>query len=242
MSDTQHEFYIRSASDDEARGPFTFDQLAQLAVRGQLTRDMLYYEAESEQWVAIGGNTAISSRLFSRAAASPPPGARQRADKDDEAGTSSGDGNAAAPASLAASPSLPRRPACIALLLAGALALVLPFFITPAAPADSASGIAKILTHPFVLLGAIDLVLAFAVLAAGVSSSLGKIIRLRAAVGLGFLGSLFWLQEQPAALGAALLAAAGLWFATFAATRRGLAFAATAGLAGIVFLAYCLAS
>jgi hypothetical protein len=209
MSDTQHEFYIRSVSDDEARGPFTFDQLAQLAARGQLTRDMLYYEAESEQWAAIGGNAAISARLFPGAAASPPP---------------------------------PRRAACTALLLAGALALVLPFFITPPAPADSASGIAKILTQPFVLFGAIDLVLALAVFGAGVNSALGKVIRLRVAVGLGFLGALFWLQEQPAALVAALLAAAGLWSATFAATRRGLALAATAGLAGIVFLAYCLAS
>jgi hypothetical protein len=131
---------------------------------------------------------------------------------------------------------------CAALLFASALALVLPFFFAASSAQDSASGFEKILTQPFVLFGAIDLVLALAVLAAGAGSAIGKIIRLRAALGLGFLGALFWLQAQPLALAAAALAALGVWFASFAAARRGLAFAATAGLAGVALLAYCLAN
>jgi hypothetical protein len=211
MSANQHEYYIRSAAEDEARGPFTFAQLARLASDGQLTRDILYYEAESERWMPIGKNETLSADLFPGTAAPP-------------------------------SPALPRRPVCMALLLAGALALVPPFLFAPAPDAGGASGLAKILTHPFALFGVIDLVLGVAVLAAGMTPALGKILRLRAALGLGFLGALFWLQEQPEALAAAGVAATGLWFATFAATRRSLALAATAGLAGIVFLAYCLAS
>ncbi|MDR0901341.1 MAG: DUF4339 domain-containing protein, partial [Opitutaceae bacterium] len=105
MSANQHEFYIRSASEDEARGPFTLAQLAGLAAGGQLARDTLYYEADSEQWAAIGGNAALCASLFPEAAAlggaaasdgaaaSPPPDARMRAGRD---GKGAGDGEAAA--------------------------------------------------------------------------------------------------------------------------------------------------
>ncbi len=216
MPDSQHEYYIRSASEDEARGPFTIDQLARLASAGQLARDTLYYAAEREQWVPFGENGPLSAELFSGAE---PPVA--------PAGTSPG----------GSSPSLPRRAVCAGLLLAGALALAPPFLF-----AGGEAGISKIITHPFALLGAIDLVLALAAGAAGISAMLAKIIRLRAALGLGFMGALFWLQAQPEALVVAVPATAGLWFATFAATRRGLALAATAGLAGVVSLAYFLAS
>ncbi|MDR2674164.1 MAG: DUF4339 domain-containing protein [Opitutaceae bacterium] len=349
MSANQHEFYIRPASDDEARGPFDLDQLARLAACGQLSADMLYYNAAREQWLPIGENAFLSARLFREAeesaaaavptAAAPTPAAPPPAvptpppappaaaaavpppEKRRDAASTLGAPlppapptpaslppavptpaalppavspppppppaplpPAAAAAPLPAAPlppavppapvpavlpaplppaapaaeavcrgrGLPRRAVCAALLLAGAAALVPPFFLDASAGGGGTffsagggdgGGLAGILTHPFVLFGAIDFVLAFAVVIAGAACgpALGRLIRLRAALGLGFLGALFWLQARPAALAAAGLAAAGLWFATFAATRRGLAFAAAAGLAGGVFLACCLA-
>ena len=41
------EFYIRNASETEARGPFNLEQMVSLAEAGQVTADTLYYEAAS---------------------------------------------------------------------------------------------------------------------------------------------------------------------------------------------------
>ena len=50
------EFYIREASEAEARGPFNQEQLVSLAETGQLTVDTLWYDPAVEDWAAIGTN------------------------------------------------------------------------------------------------------------------------------------------------------------------------------------------
>ncbi|MDR0352957.1 MAG: DUF4339 domain-containing protein, partial [Opitutaceae bacterium] len=135
MSATQHEFYIRSASDDEAHGPFTFDQLARLAAHGQLAHDLLYYEAESEQWMPIDGNATLSARLFSisDATASPPPLAHPRADTHGAADA------AIASAAAATSPSsIPPTAAASAAVALASRALAAASS-NPGAPATTAS-------------------------------------------------------------------------------------------------------
>jgi len=43
------EFYIRHASETEARGPFSLEQLVSLAETGSVTVETLYYDATTEQ-------------------------------------------------------------------------------------------------------------------------------------------------------------------------------------------------
>jgi len=64
------EIYIRSESETEARGPFNLEQLVSLADTGQVTAETLFYDANTEQWSAIGSNeeatrlTGINTRKY----------------------------------------------------------------------------------------------------------------------------------------------------------------------------------
>ena len=58
------EFYIREGSETEARGPFNLEQLVSLADAGQVTVETLYYDAGTEQWVAVGTSTEIKAAIF----------------------------------------------------------------------------------------------------------------------------------------------------------------------------------
>ena len=58
------EFYIRNASETEARGPFTIEQLVSLAEAGQVTADTLYYDANAERWLALGSDLTIKAAIF----------------------------------------------------------------------------------------------------------------------------------------------------------------------------------
>ncbi len=58
------EFYIRSETETEARGPFSLDQVASLADAGQVTAETLYYDATTEEWVAVGANAEVKAAVF----------------------------------------------------------------------------------------------------------------------------------------------------------------------------------
>src|SRR5262245_53214568 len=58
------EFYIRNASETEAHGPFTQEQLVSLAEAGKVDQQTLYYEAGTEQWIAIGANAELKATVF----------------------------------------------------------------------------------------------------------------------------------------------------------------------------------
>ncbi|EIP97625.1 hypothetical protein OpiT1DRAFT_02072 [Opitutaceae bacterium TAV1] len=58
------EFYIRQPSEEEARGPYTLEQMTSLAENGEVTRETLYYEAATEQWVATGDNPDLAEILY----------------------------------------------------------------------------------------------------------------------------------------------------------------------------------
>src|SRR5471032_588858 len=58
------EFYIRAATENEARGPFNHEQLVTLAANGQIDAATLFYDAGSEQWVAFGTNAELMAAVF----------------------------------------------------------------------------------------------------------------------------------------------------------------------------------
>ena len=59
-----HEFYIREASETEARGPFNLEQLTSLAETGQLSFETLWYDPSVEDWAAIGASDELRNALF----------------------------------------------------------------------------------------------------------------------------------------------------------------------------------
>lgn len=58
------EFYIRRPSEDEAYGPYTLEQMTSLAENNEISPEVLYYEASTEQWTAIQDNESLMEALF----------------------------------------------------------------------------------------------------------------------------------------------------------------------------------
>jgi hypothetical protein len=96
----------------------------------------------------------------------------------------------------------------------------------------------KAVQHPLIFLGLLDLVCAV-LLGLGMVA-IYPFIRFRAAFGLGFLGLLFWLQDQPHLALSAAAASLGMYFCTVFLSYLPIAFAVLLGLGGIGSLAYFL--
>ena len=59
------EFYIRQATETDARGPYNLEQLMSLAETGFVTPETLYYDTISECWAVIDDTLQVtSSRWF----------------------------------------------------------------------------------------------------------------------------------------------------------------------------------
>ena len=58
------EYYVREASETEARGPFNLEQLVSLAETGQVTFETLWYDSTVEDWAAIGATDELRNALF----------------------------------------------------------------------------------------------------------------------------------------------------------------------------------
>jgi hypothetical protein len=98
----------------------------------------------------------------------------------------------------------------------------------------------KFLEHPLVILGAFDLFLTV-MLSLGVVT-LYPLVRFRAALGLGFLGFIFFAHGQSSSLMLLLLGSAGLYLSTVFVGYVTVGAAALAGLAGMGLLAWRMLS
>jgi hypothetical protein len=58
------EFYIRKEGDEDSRGPFTLEQLASLVEAGQIDRQTFYYDSLAEKWVELQSNLDLITSLF----------------------------------------------------------------------------------------------------------------------------------------------------------------------------------
>jgi len=90
----------------------------------------------------------------------------------------------------------------------------------------------------FIFLGLFDIFLGVRV--SFIQTRIALVIRLRAALGLGFLGALCWLTTAIPALVFAVIASVCLWLSTVLSGRRALFIDAIAGLAALAGFAYCL--
>jgi len=242
------EFYVRAATETDARGPFTLEQLTTLAEAGQVTPETLYYDATSEQWATIESNHEVKASLF--------PEKKRLKVKSRELPKNLGNEKGSKPITvddmLAAAegktddtsdksdPMIMHLRAAriglwavIALLLLSCASLMLA---PPAIDLLVAKNFARLFSHPFALLGAIDLVLA---LLLGLQMvTIYPFVRFRALLGLGFLGFVFWSQAQTVPIVAVAMASVGMYFCTIFITYLPLAVALAVGFSGAIGFAY----
>jgi hypothetical protein len=241
------EFYIRSASETDARGPFTIEQLVSLAEAGQVVPETLFYEATTEQWIAIGDDSDLRAQVFPEkkklTIRREPRISGLNKPKEDEAPLEVEDMLAAAEGRTSDtkdkrfSLNMVERCAkigtyvCIITLLIACAEEILPsidILVDFSLP--------KLIARPEVFLGFVDLFLSV-VLTLGVVS-LYPVIRARAMVGLGFLGLIYYVQGQPLHLGAAAAGCIGLYLSTIFLSYIPLFISTVLAIGGMGGLAY----
>ncbi len=241
------EFYIRNASETEARGPFTHEHLISLAETGQITKETLYYDAGKEQWTPISDNAELTAVAFPEKAALKLKGKTKLKTvnlPDSNAAPISVDDMLAAAEGRTPDtqdrldPMIARERAaaiglyaCIVLLVISAAALMLPSIdiLTNFDPL-------ALLQHPLALLGGFNLALALLLILQVTQAY--PFIRFSAALGVGLVGFLLWSQGQIMPLAAFAVGSAGLYFCTVFVNFVGIGLAAGLGLAGMLGYAF----
>lgn len=243
------EFYIRNPSDTEARGPFNLEQLSSLAENGQVTDETVYYDAEAEKWVSVGADAELKALLFP---AKKKLGLKAKEDikslnviRESVPPIEVGDMLAAAEGrtedtkdkkdlseELARAANLGMY-CCTAALLVSGLALVAPSIDTIVA-----GNYPKLLTQPFAILGAIDLLIFLALMLQAVQ--IYPFVRFRAALGAGFLGLFFYTQGDPQTAAAAITGSVGLYFSTVFTNLAAVILAMVLALGGMGYFAFRL--
>lgn len=241
------EFYIRNASETEAHGPFTQEQLVSLAEAGKVDPQTLYYEAGSEQWVTIGANAELKATVF-------PEKRRLTIKPKDRVESVNAAADMAPPLSvddmLAAAEgrtaetrdkrdkniaferaALIGRHACTAMLFLSMAGLLVPS-IEQLVSFDTT----YLVSQPFVYFGLFDLFLTFMLGLGAVSTY--PLVRFRCALGVGFLGIIFWCQGQIVPVITLTAGAIGLYLSTVFVSYFALALSSSIGLAGMLAFAY----
>ena len=243
------EIYIRNENETEARGPFNLEQLTSLLDSGQLNLETLYYEATTEQWVAIGASAEMKAALFpekkklvvkakenlktlNTASDSRPPITVDEMLAAAE-GRTNETGDKRDPVIAMARAAAIGAWSAIGMMVIAATGEILPSidFVLAFDPA-------LLLEHPLLILGACDLVLAI-LLGLGMVT-LYPVVRFRAALGLGFLGFLFYTQGLNLPLLAVCAGSSGLYLCTVSVSLIPVLFASLLGLAGMAGTTYFL--
>jgi hypothetical protein len=240
------EFYVRGVNDNEARGPFTLEQLVSLAEAGQVTQETYYYDQASEQWLLLASNPEMKAALWpekrrlgfkqmefkpvneEKTDSAPPITVQQFLDAA-EGKTEDTKGKKDKNVIMMNASMWGTRSAAL-ISVASAVALALPGI-----DALTAMDWGKIVQMPTLLLGVVDAVI-------GLLLFLGVIqiypfVRFRAVFGLGFLGFLFMTQGQLTPMIAVAAGSVGLYFSTIFLSYVPLGVAALLGLGGMAMLA-----
>lgn len=241
------EFYVRQESETDARGPFNLEQLGSLAENGQISPETLYYEMDHEQWMPIAGNPGLRTALF-------PDQEKLRIKPAEPATTADGEPSAnrgrtvgemlaeaegLAPGTRTNPAAANRRRAALLARWSTVLILLLAALAEwlPARDFLQSFAFNGLKSHPLVILGGADLALALLLVLGLVT--LYPLVRLRAALGLGFLGFIYYVQGRHLLLLAVAAGSAGLFLATIP-LRTGLTWLWTLlgviGMAGLLWL------
>jgi hypothetical protein len=244
------EYYIREASENEARGPYNMEQLVSLAETGQVTIETLWYDPAIEDWSLIGNSDSLKGTLF--------PEKRKLRMKAKEAAPAVRHADAMAPITVEdmlagaegrtaetkdkKDPAIMQAHAARIGMWAGVLCLLLAAAgeVLPVADAIAAADMNKVMAQPLCFLGGLDLFMAV-MLGLGVLSFY-PFVRFRAALGLGLFGFIFFVQGWTVPIGALVAGSVGLYFCTVFVDLLPVLVAALVGVAGSAATAYFLLS
>jgi len=240
------EIYVRGASDTEARGPFTQEQLISLVEAGQVTAETYFYDSVTEQWLLINSSPQMKALLWpekkkmgfkqkefrvvneEKANSETPITVQQFLAAAEGKTEDTKDKKDKSVIMMNASIWGTRFAALISLISAAAL-------ILPGIDAITAMDWAKMALKPMIFLGAVDAVIGLLLLLGVIS--LYPFVRFRAVFGLGFMGFIFMTQGQMTPMIAVAAGAVGLYFCTIFLSYIPLAVAGLLGIGGMVMLA-----
>lgn len=240
------EIYIRNATETEARGPFSAQQVSDLADAGQVTAETLIYDAVAEQWVVLKSNPELMAAVFPEKkkltlkakdikTLNQPTESARAITVDDmlaaaEGRTEDTSGKSDPQIAMARAAKLGMWGA-LATLVAAAAAEILP-----GTDALMSMDSAKLLAQPLVILGVVDL--ALAVLLGLGMTNLYPFVRFRAALGFGLMGFMYYVQGESVPLLAAAAGSIGLYLCTVFVSMIPALLAVLAGIGGMGLLAW----
>lgn len=209
LLDTMEEYFIRNPESEEAKGPYTIEQLLSLAEANKIDPETLFYDDEKEVWLAIKGSETLKEKLFpsekklilrkkEEPEELPPAEAKKQAESkiaiEDLLAAAEGDTKETKHKAVA-------RKWKDRVSVLTIKTLTLTFFL-------SAVGLMfinletvmtldpmEILKNPFLIFAAIDLLFTLS-LALSVTT-VYPLIRFRSVIGLGFMSYYFWNFDQP---------------------------------------------
>lgn len=248
MSSTTQEYYIRKATEGDARGPFTLEQLSSLAENGQADADTYYYDAASESWTLISANALLMETLFpaKKALKVKAKTASQVSTLNtfatNERAITVNDMLLAAEGQTEdtrdkADPAIAQaKAAAIGLYTALAILIITTAaYLLPHIDLVLAVDLAGLLVQPLPFFG-------FLTLALSVCLGLGAVVvyplvRFAAMLCFGFTGAVFFFEGQTLPLVCAAAAGIGLYTCTITLSIPGVILAGVAGLAGALGVA-----
>jgi hypothetical protein len=240
------ELYIRNESESEARGPFSPQQVADLAEAGQVSAETLIYDATTEQWIALSTDFELMAIVFPEkrklglkakeitALNQPDQGAKPITVNEmlaaAEGRTEETKDKRDPEQDMARAAKIGMYGAMAALFLAAAGELL------PSTEALMAMDMAKLLERPFAFFGLLDL--ALAVLLALGMVTMYPVVRFRAALALGLMGFVFYAQGLSAPLLQVIVGCVGLYCCTVFVNLVPAIVAAVAAVGGMGTLAW----
>lgn len=265
MSDDPHnDYYIRTPEATESRGPFDASKLHTLAESGQINENTLYFDEQTGEWIPIGANEELKARVFPQRDklrlrlgkggknAAPAAGGEvgedgTEAEVEEKRGVeieevlAAADGDTGDTRHLKKEQRSFERAAGVAtvglgllFLLSGASLLVPHASILTRAFENE--NYYALLNHPFLVLGAFDVLMAVFLLLA--VTEVYPVVRARAMLAVGFALYVGWALADPVFGGAAIAGGAGVFLATVTRRFTTMLFALVLGLAGNGFLLY----
>lgn len=247
---TTQEIYIRNETETEARGPFTAQQIADLAEAGQVTAETLVYDPATEQWMALSTNPELLAVVFPekrklalkakeiKTLNKPDSNAKEITVNDmlaaAEGRTEDTAGKADPEIAMARAAKIGMIGAIATLVLAAAGELL------PSTTVLMEGDASKLISHPFVIFGVADI---FLIVLLGLGMvTLYPLVRFRAALGLGLMGFIFFSQGNTMPLLQVAAGSIGLYLCTVCVSLIPVIVAAAAGVGGMGTLAWYLLS
>ncbi len=203
------EYFIRNPESEEAKGPYTIEQLLSLAEASKIDPETLFYDDDKEVWIAFKGSSELKDTLFPsekklvlRKKEAPEEKSPIEVKKKEESKIAIEDLLAAAEGDTketkhkSVGKKWRERTSVYTVKT-----LMLTFLLSTAGlifinlDTILERNVGEMLANPFIIFAAVDLFLAFCLLLS--VTTVYPLIRLRAVIGLGFMGYYFWNFDQP---------------------------------------------